>query len=326
MSDGVAVQPNSIEYTGTGRPGERAATARVASHAFGLDVIIVSYNTLNLTLQAIQSVLAADWSFGVLTVFVVDNQSSDGTVDAIRSTFPAVQVIDPKENLGFSRANNRAMARSRGDYVLLLNPDTIVSKESLVEMKAYLDRHEDVGMATCKLQLADGRLDLACRRSIPSMWDGFCRASGLSHRFPKSRLFARYNLTYLDENETYDVDAVNGAFMFCRRAAVDQVGPLDEDFFMYGEDLDWCFRFRKAGWRIVYHPATTTIHLKGQSSGRKSVRMIDELFRSNEIFARKHFFPKYGPLRRLGFLTSNNTWRHVTLLRNSLRKAKRAQP
>jgi GT2 family glycosyltransferase len=292
----------------------------------GLDVVIVSYNTRILTLQAIESVLQATWDSGRVHLHVVDNASSDGSVAAIRERFPEVLVIDPRENLGFSKANNRAIRESEGDFVLLLNPDTIVGKDSLVKMESYLKENSDVGMVTCRLELENGELDLACRRSFPTMWDGMCRATGLSKLFPRSPVFSRYNLTYLDERETHDVDAVNGAFMFCRRAAIDQVGLLDEDFFMYGEDLDWCYRFRKAGWRIVYHPAATTVHLKGKSSGKKSVAMINELFRANEIFARKHYFPAYGPLRKAGFLLANRAWRRYTLLKNSLRKSKRARP
>jgi GT2 family glycosyltransferase len=162
------------------------------------------------------------------------------------------------------------------------------------KMVALMDEQQDVGMVSCRLVTQDGSLDLACRRAFPSLWDGFCRASGLSQWFPKSRLLAGYNLTYLDEHKTCEVDAVNGAFMFARREAVEEVGLLDEDYFMYCEDLDWCFRFGRSGWKVVYHPAATTVHLKGQSGNPKSSAMIRELFRSTKLFIVKLFLRRWG--------------------------------
>jgi GT2 family glycosyltransferase len=291
-----------------------------------LDVVIVSYNTCQMTHDAVKSVYDAAWPGGTVRVHVVDNGSSDGTVDVLRERFPTCFVNSSAENLGFSRANNLAISRSRGAYLLLLNPDTVVGPDALIKMAQYLRSHPRVGMVSCKLVLGNGRLDLACRRSFPSAWDGFCRASGLSSKFPRSRLFSRYNLTYLDENQTCEVDAVNGAFMFCRREAVEDVGLLDEDFFMYGEDLDWCYRFKQAGWKIVYHPVAETVHYKGQSSARVSERMIHELFKSTEIFLQKHYLPHMSFMSRAGLIVANRTWRRVALLRNRVRADKRAQP
>jgi GT2 family glycosyltransferase len=181
-------------------------------------------------------------------------------------------------------------------------------------------------MATCKLVTGDGSLDLACRRSFPTLWDGFCRASGLSRLFPGSRLFAKYNLTYLDEDETCEVEAVNGAFMFVRRAALEEVGLLDEDYFMYVEDLDWCYRFRRSGWKIAYHPEARALHLKGRSGNSKSPSMIRRLFESTELFYRKHYFPCLGFFRRMMILLGLRLWKRVTLVRNALRKKKRTRP
>jgi hypothetical protein len=181
-------------------------------------------------------------------------------------------------------------------------------------------------MVTCKLVLADGSLDLACRRSFPSAWDGFCRATGLSFRFPKSRLFARYNLTYLDENESYHVEAINGAFMFCDRRAIDRVGLLDPEFFMYAEDLDWCYRFGQAGYKIAYHPAAETIHHKGQSSAPRSASMLREQFKANRRFYCKHFAPRQHFLKRQLTLLGMEAWKQYALLRNALRRRKSARP
>ncbi len=290
-----------------------------------LSVIVVSYNTRELLLECLRSVYDSTYSSD-LQVIVVDNASQDGSAEAVRSHFPEGLLIANSENTGFSRANNLGIEHARGRYLLLLNPDTALDSDVLEKMTEYMDIHRDVGMVSCKLVAGDGSLDLACRRSFPSLWDGLCRASGLSKLFPKSRLFARYNLTYLDEDQTYMVDAVNGAFMFTRREAVRQVGLLDEDYIMYIEDLDWCYRFQKAGWKIVYHPVATTLHLKGQSARQNSSEMISELFRSTKTFYRKHYFPNVGPLREMLVVQSLSLWKWTTLARNSMRRVKRTQP
>lgn len=290
-----------------------------------ISVIIISYNTREILLNCLRSVYT---SVGNVEpeVFVVDNASTDGSVEAIRREFPQCIVMANETNVGFSRANNQAVRMCTGRYVLLLNPDTVVEPDVMAKMAGFMDEQQDVGMVSCKLVTHDGSLDLACRRAFPSLWDGLCRASGLSQWFPNSRLLARYNLTYLDENQTCQVDAVNGAFMFARREAVEQVGLLDEDFFMYAEDLDWCFRFGKSGWKVVYHPAATTVHLKGQSGNPKSSAMIRELFRSTKLFYRKNCFPDMGLLRRATILMCLDVWKSVTLFKNALRRSKRTRP
>src|SRR5690606_20584224 len=151
------------------------------------------------------------------------------------------------------------------DYVLLLNPDTIVLDHAFDRPIAFLRAHPRAGMVSCRLVKADGTLDLACRRSFPTAFDGFCRAVGLSRLFPRSRWFARYNVTYRDEHQPARVDAVNGAFMLVPRAVMNEVGYLDESYFMYMEDLDWCYRFGAHGWEVYYDPSATVVHLKGES-------------------------------------------------------------
>ena len=290
-----------------------------------ISVIIVSYNTREILLNCLRSVYSSAGDVDA-EVFVVDNASTDGTVDAIHREFPKCTVIANETNVGFSRANNQAVRVCSGRYILLLNPDTVVEPDVLAKMVTLMDEQRDVGMVSCKLVTQDGSLDLACRRAFPSLWDGFCRASGLSQWFPKSRLLAGYNLTYLDEHKTCEVDAVNGAFMFARREAVEEVGLLDEDYFMYCEDLDWCFRFGRSGWKVVYHPAATTVHLKGQSGNPKSSAMIRELFRSTKLFYRKNCFEGMGPIRRASLLISLDIWKWATLLKNALRRNKRTRP
>jgi GT2 family glycosyltransferase len=290
-----------------------------------ISVIIVSYNTRDLLLDCLSSVYASEGDLD-LEVFVVDNASSDGSVDVVGEYFPECTVIAGTENVGFSKANNKALRIATGDYILLLNPDTIMDANVLAAMTAYMEQNPDVGMCSCKLVLGDGSLDLACRRSFPSFWDGFCRAVGLSALFPRIPLFTRYNLTHLNENETYPVDAVNGAFMFTRREAVEEVGFLDEDYFMYAEDLDWCFRFGKAGWKVMYHPVATTVHFKGQSSKARSSAMIREMFKSTKLFYRKHYYPSMSPTKRFLMTLGLEAWKRMSLVKNAMRAEKRTRP
>jgi GT2 family glycosyltransferase len=290
-----------------------------------ISVIIVSYNTKEILLNCLRSLHSQGGNVD-LEVFVVDNVSTDGTVAAVRAEFPQYRVIANETNVGFSGANNQAIRMCSGRYILLLNPDTVLEPDVLTKMVEFMEEQHDVGMVSCKLVTRDGGLDLACRRTFPSLWDGLCRASGLSQWFPKSRLLARYNLTYLDEDQTCEVDAVNGAFMFARREAVEEVGLLDEDYFMYVEDLDWCYRFGKSGWKVVYHPAATTVHLKGQSGNPRSSAMIRELFRSTKLFYRKNCFADMGLLRRATILMCLDIWKWATLLKNAFRRNKRTRP
>jgi GT2 family glycosyltransferase len=290
---------------------------------YDLSVIIINYNTR----QDLQNCLASIYKSChrvKFQVLVVDNASLDGSASMVASLFPQVTLIRSAENLGFARANNRALLHRQSPFVLLLNPDTIIVDHVFDDTIDFLKTRPEVGMVTCKLVKADGSLDLACRRSLPTLFDGFCRASGLARLFPKSRIFARYNLTYLDENAINEVEAVNGAFMMVRSQAISDVGLLDEQFFMYGEDLDWCYRFRQQGWKIYYLPRPSVIHLKGQAGKKQSTRMIREFFRAMELYCHKH----RGSLPRPRFATVLvlRLWMFSTLLRNAMRGEKRVTP
>jgi GT2 family glycosyltransferase len=257
-------------------------------------VIIVSYNVAPLLRGCLQSLFASE---GVrFEVVVVDNCSTDGSARLVRDEFPLVQLIENPVNCGFAAANNLALraylarpASERPRYVLLLNPDTVLPPTALATMVAYLDAHPEVGAAGPKLVLADGTLDLACRRSFPTPTVAFYRLIGLSALFPRSRRFGRYNLTYLDPDCETEVDSVVGAFMLVRGVAIEQVGLLDEAFFMYGEDLDWAYRLKAHGWHVRYNPAVTVLHYKGQSSRQSRARTTAEFYRAMELFYRKHF-------------------------------------
>lgn len=292
---------------------------------FELSVIIVNYNT-NRDLRNCLTSIYKSRQQTRFQVWVVDNASSDGSVPMVQELFPQVNLIPSTENLGFAKANNLVLRELGSDFVLLLNPDTVVSDHVFDRTIAFLKDNPDVGMVTCKLVKADGTLDLACRRSLPSLWDGLWRAVGMAKLFPKSRTFARYNLTYLDEDQSNQVEAINGAFMMAKSQAVLEVGLLDDRFFMYGEDLDWCYRFGQQGWKIYYLPSPTVIHLKGQAGKKQSSRMIKELFRAMELYCQKHHESANPFFGRLATVIGIRLWMFSTLLRNAARSQKRVTP
>ncbi len=252
-----------------------------------LSVIIVNYNVRAFLENALAAVLKA--MSGITgEVIVVDNASGDGSAEMVRQKFPDVRLISNSENRGFAAANNQALRECRGSYVLLLNPDTIVQESTFRTMITFFERHPDAGLAGCKILNPDGTLQLACRRSFPSPWVAFTKISGLSALFPSSSLFGRYNLTYRNPDETYEVDAISGSFMFLRREVLDTVGLLDEQFFLYGEDLDWCYRIAGKGWKIYYVHDTQIIHFKGESARRSSIDEVKLFYEAMRVFVRKH--------------------------------------
>jgi GT2 family glycosyltransferase len=263
-----------------------------------LGIVIVNWNTHDLLRKCLQSVFASqDLTYRVV---VIDNASSDGSPDMVRQEFPDATLIASKTNDGFSMANNKGLRLlgldkdrdnpSAPRYALLLNSDTEVPTTALADMVCYLDRadHQEVGAAGCKLVLPTGQLDLACRRSFPSPTVSFYRMAGLSKLFPHSRRFGRYNMTYLDPDSEAEVDSVVGAFMMVRREVIAMVGLLDETYWMYGEDLDWAFRIKQAGWKIMYNPAVTVLHVK-RASSRQSRRAKAAFSQAMIKFYRDHY-------------------------------------
>lgn len=252
-----------------------------------ISIIIVNYNVKEFLQNLLHSIQKAMDGL-TFEVIVVDNASDDGSVELIREKFPLVNLIVNADNLGFSKANNAGLKIAIGKYFLLLNPDTIVQEDTFVNMINFFENYPDAGMAGCKILNPDGTLQLACRRSFPGPWTSFCKVSGLGALFPNSRLFARYNLTYLDENQTYEVDAISGSFMMIRREVYQKIGGLDEIFFMYGEDLDWCFRVQKAGFKVYYVDSTQIIHYKGESTKRSSLDETKVFYEAMHLFVKKH--------------------------------------
>lgn len=291
-----------------------------------LSVVIVAYKSrseLPGCLSSIPSMLHER----VVEVVVVDNSlDADGTGAWMRIEHPRMTYINPGENLGFGRGNNLGASRVRGECLLYLNPDTVCNAQALEHCVERIRRERDIGLISPRLELADGSMDLACRRSIPTLWDGFCRASGLAAAFPSKKWLAGYNLTYLPKEGTYGVAAINGAFMMGRREVLDKIGGFDEAFFMYGDDLDLCIRVRKAGYRIVYDGRFAIVHLKGLSVGRDFDRMSTAIFDANRDVYLKHFNPNRSRWVEWKYRLAFGAWKRVSRLRARLRGSKRVRP
>jgi GT2 family glycosyltransferase/lipopolysaccharide/colanic/teichoic acid biosynthesis glycosyltransferase len=258
-----------------------------------LSVVIVNYNVKAFLEQCL---IAIDRARGALNIeiFVVDNASVDGSQAMVRKRFPHVKLIENSQNVGFSTANNQGIVKARGEYVLILNPDTLIQEDTLAVLKRHLDENPDVGAVGCKLLNPDGSYQINSRRSFPTPWVAFSRIVGLSKIFPKSRLFGQYNLTYLDPDIESEVDVLSGSLMMLRREALEQVGYFDEEYFMYGEDIDLSYRIKKGGWKVFYTPATQAIHYKGESTKKSEFSAITRFYSTMLIFIRKHFGGRYS--------------------------------
>jgi len=293
-----------------------------------LSILIVAYRSRD-ELPACLGSLPAELLGRSVDVWVVNNSPGDGLAPWLAREFPAVHLLEPGENLGFGRANNLAFRASAGECVLLLNPDTIANAPALEHVLRRALAEPALGLISPQLVRADGTMDAACRRSIPTAWDGFCRASGLAARFPHSARFAGYNLTHLPIDGTYDVGAINGAFMLGRREVLAVVaGPgeavFDENFFMYGDDLDLCIRVAAAGRRIVYDGSHRIVHLKGVSVAKEYGRMATAIFDANRDVYLKHF----GRTRwsRTKWRLFFGLWKQAALLRARWRGRRQVQP
>ena len=307
-----------------------------------LSIIIVTYKAKDKLRVTLDAVFASQTSYSY-EVIVVDNASEDGTLEMLQEEFLFVEngrdnalerfrtstpvstgraggpsdkalsapvFLIKNSNEGFSKANNRGIAQAKGEYILILNPDTKVSPDTLEIMLDFMKSRPEVGIATCKLVAADGSLDLACRRSFPNPASAFYRFSGLSLLFPHSKKIASYNRTYEDDNRDMEIDACNGAFMLISPACRKAIKGFDEDFFMYDEDIDLCLRAHEAGFKVWYYPKTTTVHFKGQpyKSSQHSLKVFHQ---SKWIYYKKHLAKNYpGIFNGLIFLA---IWLHYGL-------------
>lgn len=258
-----------------------------------VSVIIVSYNVRHYLAQCLESVRRASASVET-EVIVIDNESSDGSLEYLEPLFPEVRFMPAGGNLGFAKANNRALELATGKYVLFLNPDTVISENVLVECVSFMDAHPEAGMTGVKMLNADGSFARESRRAVPTPWVSFCKMFGLTALMPHSKLFGKYYLGYLPREKAARIEVVSGAFMFARREAVTALGGFDEAYFMYGEDVDLSYRILKAGWQNWYLPVTI-LHYKGESTNRTSYRYAKVFYGAMSIFFDRHF-NKYSKL------------------------------
>jgi len=274
-----------------------------------LSIIILSYNTRNLLQKCLKSVfssISGDYSFKVI---VVDNASGDGSVEMVGREFPQVNIIRSPKNLGYAGGNNLGLKRVNGRYILFLNSDTEITSDAIQKILDFMEKNLNVGAVTPKTELFSGGMDPDCHRGFPTPWASICYFSGLERLFPKSKLFGQYHKFFEDLNKPHEIDAGFGTFMVVRREVVKKIGGWDEDYFFYGEDLDYFYRIKKAGWKIMFYPEAIVRHHKGASSGlRKESKPVSQAtreiriktarasIRAMELFYKKFYQNKYPAL------------------------------
>jgi len=260
-----------------------------------LSVVIVNYNVKFFLEQCLHSVQKAAGKIQA-EIIVIDNHSVDGSCRMVREKFPGVILIENKSNTGFSHACNQGIRHSSGEYVLLLNPDTVVGEYTLEKCIGYLDQHPDAGALGVRMVDGKGRFLPESKRALPTPTVAFFKLSGLTRLFPRSNTLGKYYLGHLNEFETTDIEVLTGAFMMIRKTVLDKVGLLDEDYFMYGEDIDLSYRILQAGYRVVYFPETSIIHYKGESTKKTSIQYVILFYRAMLIFAEKHLTSTHARL------------------------------
>jgi len=254
-----------------------------------LSIVIVSYNVRDLLQQALDSLI--DAAEGLQhEIFVVDNASKDHTVEMVHEKYPQVHLIVNQKNIGFSKANNQAIEKAIGKYILVINPDTITSVDTLHKVIHFMNQHEEAGGLGVRMINAQGKFLGESKRGLPTPWVAFSKFLGFSKFFPTSKLFNRYYMGWINEYETAEIEVLAGAFMLLKKKALDQIGLFDESFFMYGEDIDLSYRLSLAGFKNYYFPETYIIHFKGQSTRKLSWRYIRSFYGAMFIFVRKYFF------------------------------------
>ena len=251
-----------------------------------VSIIIVNWNTIKLLRDCLTSVYEQTHNID-FEVIVVDNCSSDGSIEMVKGEFPKVILIENKENRGFAAANNQAIAIAKGRYILLLNSDTVVLDKAIEKTLSFADDNPEAAAIGCRVLNPDGTVQTTCFM-FPSILNMILSSTYLYKLFPGSKFFGREQMTWWDRNDVREVDVVTGCFILVRRQAIEQVGTLDERFFMYGEETDWCYRMKKNGWKIMFTPAGQIIHFGGQSASKTPVTMIIQLRQSILKFIKKH--------------------------------------
>lgn len=297
-----------------------------------LSIIVLNYNTKDLTKNCLNSVLASKTDKYKIQIIAVDNGSCDGSVQMIRKEFPQVILVDNKENYGFARGNNDGLLKAKGKYILFLNSDTKLFPETLKTMLDYMEENSKVGLSTCRVEFVDGSLDPASHRGFPTPWNAFSYFSGMDKLFPHSRFFSGYHLGYLNKRNIHEIDTPTGAFYLTRREIIESIGSFDERYFMYAEDIDLSLRIKNAGWKIMFVPTTKIIHYKKQSgrAKREQGKVTNEakeirgktlrcFFDSMKIFYDTHYKNKYPWVTRELVLGAIWIFTKVKLIQNKLK-------
>jgi len=259
-----------------------------ASLAMKLSVIVVNWNAKTFLLKCVASALRQSLQNpDLLEIIVVDNASSDGSQRAVRDSFPEVTLIINDENYGFAKGNNIGIRASTGHYLFLINSDVVVAEGCFAKLIDYMDEHPEIGMLGPRIVGSDGKVQRSCM-GYPSLWNTLCRAFALDSLFPASRLFGSHLLTFWNHDDTRPVEVINGCFWVLRRSAMEEVGLLDERFFIYGEDMDWCKRFNDSGWKVVFYSEAEVLHYGGASSANAPIRFHVEMQRANYQYWMKH--------------------------------------
>jgi GT2 family glycosyltransferase len=251
-----------------------------------MTIIIVSWNAKKYLEECLDSIVNRPLPHDT-EVIVVDNASSDGSPDAVRDAFPAVRLIRNDDNYGFAKANNVGIAASTGEYVFFINSDVVVKAGCFEKMITYMDGHQDVGVLGPKILRPNGAVQRSCM-GFPTLWNSLCRALALDSIFPGIKLFGGEMMTYWPHDDIRPVDVITGCFWMVRRKALRAAGPLDERFFFYGEDIDWCKRFHDEGWKVVFYPEGEAIHYGGASSANAPLRFFIEMQRADYQYWKKH--------------------------------------
>jgi len=298
-----------------------------------LSIVIVTFKSENLIEECLNSIYDNLGNLKIETI-ISDNSPNENTAKVVRKIidkYNRLKFIRNDKNEGFSKGNNIGVAKASGDYVLFLNPDMKLSKDTLSGMLKFMKEHVDAGAATCAVKLINGKLDDSCHRGFPTPWRAFCHFTKLSRIFPKSRLFAGYNMTYLDFSKTHEIDALAGSFLLISYELGDKLNWWDEDYFFYGEDIDFCYRIKELGFRIYFVPKYTALHYKGVSSGIKKISkdystatkstrkwVTEQRFKAMEIFYEKHYKDKYPAFVRSLVLSGIKLKRKIAIIQNGL--------
>ncbi len=283
-----------------------------------LSIIILNYNVKDLLINCLDSIFKNKADKDNWQIIVVDNASSDGSMEQVRKRFKDIEILENTENLGFSAGNNAGVKLAKAPVILFLNPDTLIVGQAIQKSYEYLMSNPDIGALTCRVELPNGKLDYSCHRGFPTPWNSFCYFTGLAKAFPHSPIFAGYTASFLDIKTTHEIDCLTGAFMMVRKIAGEQIGFWDTDYFWNGEDIEFCFSLKEKDWKIYFYPDEKIIHYKGSSAKvDKKTRLmtVKHGVSAMRIFYKKHYYQKYPPIFRDLILASIKILEHSRKVR-----------